>query len=73
MKFIQFDDNIYARVIFLDISKAFDKAWQKDPIYTLKQTCLSSNILNTIIDFPIFKKQRVVLTHSFPMHPFSTP
>ena len=47
--------------LFLDISKAFDKVWHKGLIYKLKQNGISGNILNTIIDFLSFRKQRVVL------------
>ena len=56
-----FDDNLEVRAVFLDISKAFDKVWHKGLIYKLKQNGISGNILNTIIDFLSFRKQRVVL------------
>ena len=56
-----FDDNLEARAVFLDISKAFDKVWHKGLIYKPKQNGMSGNILNTIIDFLSFRKQRVVL------------
>ena len=56
-----FDDNLEVRAAFLDISKAFDKVWHKGLIYKLKQNGISGNILNTIIDFLSFRKQRVVL------------
>ena len=56
-----FDDNREVRTVFLDISKAFDKVWQKGLIYKFKQNGISSNILNTIINFISFRKQRVVL------------
>ena len=57
-----FDDNLEVRAVFLDISKAFDKVWH---IYKLKQNGISGNILNTIIDFLSFRKQRVVLNGQF--------
>ena len=60
MKFINLD-NLEVRTVFLDISKAFDKVWHKGLIYKLKQNGISGNILNTIIDFLRFRKQRVVL------------
>ena len=50
-----------SELFFLDISKAFDKIWHKGLIYKLKQNGISGNILNTIIDFLSFRKQRVVL------------
>ena len=56
-----FDDNLEVRAVFLDISKAFDKVWHKSLIYKLKQNGISGNILNTIIDFLSFRKQRVFL------------
>ena len=56
-----FDDNLEVRAVFLDISKAFDKLWHKVLIYKLKQNGIPGNILNTIIDFLRFRKQRVVL------------
>ena len=56
-----FDDNLEVRAVFLDISKAFEKVWHKGLIYKLKQNDISVNILNTIIDFLSFRKQRVVL------------
>ena len=43
------------------MSKVFDKVWHKGLIYKLKQNDISGNILNTIIDFLSFRKQRVVL------------
>ena len=59
--YLSFDDNLEVRGVFLDISKAFDKVWRKGLIYKLKQNGISGNILNTIIDFLSFRKQRVVL------------
>ena len=56
-----FHDNLEVRVTFLDISRAFNKVWHKGLIYTLKQNGISGIILNTIIDFLSFRKQRVVL------------
>ena len=56
-----FDDNLEVKAVFLDISKAFDKVCHRGLIYKLKQNGISGNILNTIIDFLSFRKQRVVL------------
>ena len=50
-----------SELLFLDISKAFDKVWHKGLIYKLKQNGISGNILNTIINFLSFRKQWVVL------------
>ena len=56
-----FDDNLEVGAVFLDISKAFDKVWHKGLTYKLKQNVISGSILNTIIDFLSFRKQRAVL------------
>ena len=56
-----FDDNLEFRAVFLDISKAFDKVWQKGLMFKLKQNGISDKILNIITDFLSFRKQRVVL------------
>ena len=56
-----FDDSLEVRVVFLDISKAFDKVWHKGLIFKLKQNGISDKILNIITDFLSFRKQRVVL------------
>ena len=56
-----FNDNIEVRAVVLDTTKAFDKVWHKGFIYKLKQNGILGNILNTIINFLSFRKQRVVL------------
>ena len=56
-----FDDNLEVRLVFLNISKAFDKIWHKGLIFKLKQNGISDKILNIITDFLSFRKQRVVL------------
>ena len=54
-------DNLEVRAVFLEISKAFDNVWHNGLIYKLKQNGISGNILNIIIDFLTFRKQRVAL------------
>ena len=49
------------RGVFLDISKAFDKVWQKGIIYKLKQNGISGNVLSVLFDFLKDRKQRVTL------------
>ena len=44
------DENLEERVVFLDISKAFDKAWHKGLIYQLQQNGISSELLNILVD-----------------------
>ena len=43
-----FDDG---RGIFLDISKAFDKVWEKRLLYKLKQNGISGKLIDIITDF----------------------
>lgn len=47
--------------MFLDISKAFDKLWNKGLIYKLKQNAISGKRLNIIKDFLNSREQRVAL------------
>ena len=55
------DNGFEVRVVFLDISKAFDKVWHKGLIYKLKQNRVAGNLLNTVTDFLKDRKQRVLL------------
>ena len=56
-----FDNGFEVRGVFLDISKAFNKLWHKGLIYKLKQNGVAGNLLNTLADFLIDRKQGVVL------------
>ena len=56
-----FDDGFDVRSVFLDISKAFDKAWNDGIIFKLKQNGISGNLLNLLSNFLRNRKQRVVL------------
>ena len=56
-----FDDVYEVRGVFLDISKAFDKAWHNGLIYKLKQNGVSCNLMNLKIGLLDARKQRVVL------------
>ena len=47
--------------VFLDISKAFDKAWEEGLVFKLKQNGIPGNFLNNLEDFPRNRKQRAVL------------
>ena len=46
-----FDDGFEVRGVFIDISKAFEKVWDEDLIFKLKQNGISSNLLNLLCDF----------------------
>ena len=55
-----FDEGYNVRGVFLDISKAFDKVWQEDVIFKLKQNGISGKLLN-LKDFLKSIKKRIVL------------
>ena len=48
------DDGFEVRAVFLDISKAFDKVWQKGIIFKLKQNGISGKLLS--VSFDILKQ-----------------
>ena len=56
-----FDKGLEVRGIFLDISKAFGKAWHDGLIFKLRQNGISGDIINILQDFLRNRKQRVVL------------
>ena len=56
-----FDDGFEVRGVFLDKSKAFDKAWDNGLIYKLKQNGVAVDLLNTLPNFLKERKQRVTL------------
>ena len=53
---------IDVRGIFLDISKAFYKAWHKGLIYKLKSYGISGDLLKPIENYLTDRKQKVVLS-----------
>ena len=55
------DSCINQLLVFLYISKAFDKVCHKGFIFRLKQNAISDKILNIITDFLSFTKQQVIL------------
>ena len=57
-----FDKGLEVRGIFLDISKAFGKAWHDGLIFKLRQNGISGDIINILQDFLRNRKQRVVLS-----------
>ena len=50
-----------SRVVFLDISKAFDKMWHKGFIFKLRSIGISGNLIEWFIDYLANRKQRVFL------------
>ena len=46
-----FDEGFDVRIVFLDISKAFDKLWHDGIIFKLKQNGISGNLLNLLSNF----------------------
>ena len=56
-----FDDGWKVRVVFLDISKAFDKVWHQGVLFKLKQNGISGNLLKLMKDFLANWYHRVVL------------
>ena len=59
--FQSFDEGFEVRSIFLDISKAFDKALHKGLIFKLSQNNISGNLLVILSDILSDRKQRIVL------------
>ena len=60
-----FDAWLDVKVVFLDISKAFNKAWHQGLLYKLKQNGISGNLLEILIDFLKDRKQRVLLNGQY--------
>ena len=63
--FSSFADGFNVRSVFLDLSKAFDKAWNEEIIFKLKQNGISDDLLNILSDFLRNRKQRVTLDGQF--------
>ena len=60
-----FDEGFQTSVIFLDISKVFDKVWQKGLTYKFRKYGFSGDLLFLLIDFLTNRKQRVVLNSRY--------
>ena len=54
-----FDDGFDVRSLLLNISKAFDKAWNEGIIFKLKQNGIPGEPLNSLCDILRKRKQRV--------------
>ena len=55
------DEGKEIRIIFFDISKAFDRVWHKGLIYKLKMAGISGSVLTWFEDYLKNRKQRVAL------------
>ena len=56
-----FDDGHKVKVVFLDISKAFDRFWHEGLLFKLLQYGISGGLITLITDFLSCRKQRVEL------------
>ena len=59
--FQSFDEGFEVRSVFLNISKAFDKVWQKGLIFKLSQNGISGNLPDILSDFLSDRKHSVFL------------
>ena len=59
--FKPFDDGLETRIVFLDISKVFDKVWHEWLLYKLEQNGISGDVLRFLADFFYHSKQRAAL------------
>ena len=55
------DEGKEVRIVFLDISKAFDKVWHKGLIFKLRSIGTSGNLIEWFIDYLANRKQGVCL------------
>ena len=61
MLLIYEDRKIADRVLFLDISKAFEKVWCAGLVYKLRENGICGDLINILNDFLTNRKQTVVL------------
>ena len=52
------------RVVFLDISKAFDRVWHRELIFKLSQTGVSGGLLNWFLNYLHDRQQRVIINRA---------
>ena len=63
--FTSFDDDLEVKVVFLEISKAFENVWHGGLIYKLKQNGIKDKLLWLLIDF-LKNLQQIVTNGQFP-------
>jgi len=63
------DNGLEVRVVFFDISKAFDKVWHRGVLYKLQQAGIRGNLLSFLSNYLTDRKQKVIIpgAHSSPM------
>ena len=59
------DDKKEVRVIFCDISKAFDRVWYKGLIFKLRSSGIDGDLLNWFQSYLTGRSQRVVIEGQF--------
>ena len=59
-----FDSNQYSCMVFLDVSKAFDRVWHKGLIFKLKQNGIDGDLLEWISNYLSGRKQKVVIRNT---------
>jgi len=63
------DNGLEVRVVFFDISKAFDKVWHKGVLFKLQQAGIRGNLLSFLSNYLSDRQQKVILpgAHSTPI------
>ena len=51
-------------MVFLDVSKAFDRVWHKGLIFKLKQNGIDGDLLEWISDYLSGRKRKVVIRNT---------
>ena len=51
-------------MVFLDVSKAFDRVWHKGLIFKLKQNGIDGDLLGWISDYLSGRRQKVVIRNT---------
>ena len=59
--FKPFDDGLETKIVFLDISKVFDKVCHEWLLYKLEQNGISGDVLRFVADLFYHRKQRAAL------------
>ena len=59
------EEGVDVCVVYLDVSKAFDKIWHDGLIFKLKQYGISGTLLAWLIDYLKDRQQRVVINGNY--------